>query len=138
MNLIYDEDPDYIVIFGADHVYRMDPEQMLAQHIESGAGATVAGIRAPRAEASAFGCIDADESGLIRSFVEKPADPPGTPDDPEQTFVSMGNYIFTTNVLIEAIRADADADDSDHDMGGDIIPRLVSEGMASVYDFNAN
>jgi len=138
MNLIYDEDPEFIVIFGADHVYRMDPEQMLQQHIESGAGATVAGIRAPRSEASAFGCIDADESGRIRSFIEKPADPPGTPDDPEQTFVSMGNYIFTTKVLIDTIRADADDDDSDHDMGGDIIPKLVSDGMASVYDFNAN
>ena len=138
MNLIYDEDPDYIVIFGADHVYRMDPEQMVQQHIESGAGATVAGIRVPRAEASAFGCIDADDSGRIRGWVEKPAEPPGTPDDPEQTFVSMGNYIFTTKVLIDAIRADAEDDDSDHDMGGDIIPRLVSDGMASVYDFNNN
>ena len=138
LNLIYDEDPDYIVVFGADHVYRMDPEQMVQFHIESGAGATVAGIRVPRAEASAFGCIDADESGRIRSFIEKPADPPGTPDDPEQTFASMGNYIFTTKVLIDAIRADADDDDSDHDMGGDIIPRLVADGMAAVYDFNNN
>jgi glucose-1-phosphate adenylyltransferase len=138
MNLIYDEDPDYIVIFGADHVYRMDPEQMLQQHIESGAGATVAGIRVPRAEASAFGCIDADDSGRIRGWVEKPADPPGTPDDPEMTFASMGNYIFTTKVLIDSIRADADDGDSDHDMGGDIIPRLVADGMASVYDFNSN
>ena len=71
-------------------------------------------------------------------FIEKPADPPGTPDDPEQTFASMGNYIFTTKVLIDAIRADADDDDSDHDMGGDIIPRLVADGMAAVYDFNNN
>ena len=107
-------------------------------HVESGAGATVAGIRVPRAEASAFGCIDADESGRIRSFIEKPVDPPGTPDDPEATFVSMGNYIFTTKVLIDAIRADADEDNSDHDMGGDIIPRLVSDGRAAVYDFNDN
>jgi len=110
LNLVYDEDPDYIVVFGADHVYRMDPEQMMQFHIESGAGATVAGIRVP----------------------------PGTPDDPEATFVSMGNYIFTTKVLIDAIRADADEDNSDHDMGGDIIPRLVTDGMAAVYDFNDN
>ena len=96
------------MVFGADHVYRMDPEQMVKFHIESGAGATVAGIRVPREEASAFGCIDADESGRIRSFVEKPADPPAVPDNPDQTFVSMGNYIFTTKVLIDAIRADAD------------------------------
>ena len=113
-------------MFGADHVYRMDPEQMVQFHIESGAGVTVAGIRVPRAEATAFGCIDADESGRIREFLEKPADPPGTPDDPEQTFASMGNYIFTTKVLVDAIRADAEDDDSDHDMGGDIIPRLVA------------
>ena len=138
LNLIYDEDPDYIVIFGADHVYRMDPEQMVQQHIESGAGATVAGIRVPRAEASAFGCIDADESGRIRGFVEKPAEPPACADDPDQTFVSMGNYIFTTKVLIDAIKIDADNGHSDHDMGGDIIPQLVAEGMASVYDFNNN
>src|SRR6201995_3973184 len=138
LNLIYDEDPEYIVVFGADHVYRMDPEQMLRFHVESGAGATVAGIRVPRAEASAFGCIDADESGRIRRFVEKPVDPPGTPDDPDATFVSMGNYIFTTKVLIDAIRADADEDHSDHDMGGDIIPRLVADGMAAVYDFRDN
>src|SRR6202040_768166 len=138
LNLIYDEDPDYIVVFGADHVYRMDPEQMVRFHIDSGAGATVAGIRVPRAEATAFGCLGADESGRIRSFVEKPVEPPGTPDDPEATFVSMGNYIFTTKVLIDAIRADADEDHSDHDMGGDIIPRLVGDGMAAVYDFNDN
>ena len=68
LNLIYDEDPDYIVVFGADHVYRMDPEQMVQFHIDSGAGATVAGIRVPRAEATAFGCIDADDSGRIREF----------------------------------------------------------------------
>src|SRR6202012_5802763 len=73
-----------------------------------------------------------------RSFVEKPLDPPGTPDDPEATYVSMGNYIFTTKVLIDAIRADADDDHSDHDMGGDIIPRLVDDGLAAVYDFSDN
>src|SRR6201999_3970530 len=138
LNLIYDEDPDYLVVFGADHVYRMDPEQMVRFHIDSGAGVTVAGIRVPRAEASAFGCLDSDDSGRIRKFVEKPLEPPGTPDDPDSTFVSMGNYIFTTKVLVDAIRADADEDHSDHDMGGDIIPRLVADGMAAVYDFNDN
>ncbi|MBF6210870.1 glucose-1-phosphate adenylyltransferase [Nocardia puris] len=138
LNLIYDEDPDYIVVFGADHVYRMDPEQMLAHHIESGAGVTVAGIRVPRSEASAFGCIDSDESGRITQFLEKPAHPPGTPDDPNVTFASMGNYVFTTKVLVDSIRADADNSDSDHDMGGDIIPALVAAGEAGVYDFADN
>ncbi|MGM7649149.1 MULTISPECIES: glucose-1-phosphate adenylyltransferase [Nocardia] len=138
LNLIYDEDPDYIVVFGADHVYRMDPEQMVASHIASGAGVTVAGIRVPRSEASAFGCIDSDESGRITQFLEKPAHPPGTPDDPNMTFASMGNYVFTTRVLVDAIRADAENSDSDHDMGGDIIPSLVAAGQAAVYDFADN
>ncbi|MFC9968985.1 glucose-1-phosphate adenylyltransferase [Nocardia ignorata] len=138
LNLIYDEDPDYIVVFGADHVYRMDPEQMVASHIASGAGVTVAGIRVPRSEARAFGCIDSDESGRITQFLEKPAHPPGTPDDPNMTFASMGNYVFTTRVLVDAIRADAENSDSDHDMGGDIIPSLVAAGQAAVYDFADN
>ncbi|HET7740022.1 MAG TPA: glucose-1-phosphate adenylyltransferase, partial [Mycobacterium sp.] len=138
LNLVYDETPDYIVVFGADHVYRMDPSQMLSAHIESGAGVTVAGIRVPRTEAKAFGCIASDETGRITEFLEKPSEPPSVPDDPEVTFASMGNYIFTTDVLIEALKADAEDSDSDHDMGGDIIPRLVADGMAAVYDFNDN
>ncbi|MEU4342113.1 glucose-1-phosphate adenylyltransferase [Nocardia sp. NPDC023852] len=138
LNLIYDEDPDYIVVFGADHVYRMDPEQMVRHHIDSGAGVTVAGIRVPRSEASAFGCIDTDDSGRITQFLEKPAHPPGTPDDPNVTFASMGNYVFTTKVLVDSIKADADNSDSDHDMGGDIIPSLVAAGQAGVYDFAHN
>ena len=95
-NLIYDDKPDYIVVFGADHVYRMDPRQMVAQHIESGAGATVAGIRVPRTEATAFGVIDAAPDGKVNGFLEKPADPPGLPDSPDEAYASMGNYVFTT------------------------------------------
>jgi glucose-1-phosphate adenylyltransferase len=138
LNLVYDERPDYIAVFGADHVYRMDPSQMLAQHVASGAGCTVAGIRVPRTEAKAFGVIDSDADGLITEFLEKPSDPPGTPDDPDVTFASMGNYIFTTEALLDALRADAEDDDSDHDMGGDIIPRMVRQGDAHVYDFADN
>jgi glucose-1-phosphate adenylyltransferase len=138
LNLVHDEKPDYIVVFGADHVYRMDPAQMVAQHIASGAGVTVAGIRVPRGEAKAFGCIDSDESGKITGFLEKPADPPHVPDDPEVTFASMGNYVFSTDVLLDALRADAADRDSDHDMGGDIIPMLVRRGEAAVYDFDDN
>nr|WP_238403463.1 glucose-1-phosphate adenylyltransferase [Gordonia desulfuricans] len=138
LNLIYDEEPEYIVVFGADHVYRMDPSQMLEAHIASGADVTVAGIRVPRAEASAFGCIDAGEDDRITRFLEKPSDPPGTPDDPDVTFASMGNYVFTTEALVEAIRADAADADSDHDMGGDIIPAFVAQGSAYVYDFQDN
>jgi len=138
LNLIYDERPDYLAVFGADHVYRMDPGQMITQHINSGAGVTVAGIRVPRAEAKAFGCISSDLDGRITDFLEKPSDPPGTPDDPEMTFASMGNYLFSTDVLLHALHADADDGDSDHDMGGDIIPRLVRAGEAAVYDFADN
>jgi glucose-1-phosphate adenylyltransferase len=138
LNLVHDEKPDHIVVFGADHVYRMDPSQMLAQHADTGAGATVAGIRVPRAEAKAFGCIDSDASGKITRFLEKPADPPHVPDDPEVTFASMGNYIFRTEALLDALRADAADPDSMHDMGGDIIPMLVDAGEAAVYDFDDN
>ncbi|MCK2237219.1 MULTISPECIES: glucose-1-phosphate adenylyltransferase [unclassified Crossiella] len=138
LNLVHDERPDHIVVFGADHVYRMDPAQMIRQHVESGAGVTVAGIRVPRAEAKAFGCIDADASGKITRFLEKPSEPPGTPDDPEVTFASMGNYIFRTETLLEALRQDSANPDSDHDMGGDIIPMLVERDQAAVYDFADN
>ena len=138
MNLIRDEEPEYIVVFGADHVYRMDPSQMVAAHIDSGADVTVAGIRVPRSEAFAFGCIDADASGKITRFLEKPSDPPGTPDDPDSTFASMGNYVFTTAALVEALNADAADSDSDHDMGGDIIPAFVAQDRAFVYDFKDN
>jgi glucose-1-phosphate adenylyltransferase len=137
-NLIADERPDHIAVFGADHVYRMDPSQMIARHAASGAGVTVAGIRVPRAEAKAFGCIRADESGRITDFLEKPSDPPAVPGDPDVTFASMGNYVFTTEVLLDALRADSEDGDSDHDMGGDIIPRLVAKGEAAVYDFADN
>ncbi len=138
MNLITDEQPEYIVVFGADHVYRMDPSQMVEAHIASGADVTVAGIRVPRSEAFAFGCIDSDASGRITRFLEKPSNPPGTPDDPDVTFASMGNYVFTTEALVDAIRADAADADSDHDMGGDIIPAFVRRNAAYVYDFKDN
>ncbi|WP_369831006.1 glucose-1-phosphate adenylyltransferase [Corynebacterium sp. 13CS0277] len=138
MNLIEDEDPDYVIVFGADHVYRMDPKQMVDEHIASGASVSVAGIRIPRSEASAFGCIQSDEDGTITEFVEKPADPPATPDDPDMTYASMGNYVFTTSALIEALKADAENEDSEHDMGGDIIPYFARKGEAHVYDFMSN
>jgi glucose-1-phosphate adenylyltransferase len=138
LNLVYDEKPDHIVVFGADHVYRMDPAQMVEQHVDSGAGVTVAGIRVPRTEAKAFGCIDSDETGRITRFLEKPAEPPHVPDDPDVTFASMGNYVFRTSTLLEALRADAANPESMHDMGGDIIPMLVGRGDAQVYDFDDN
>ena len=137
-NLIYDDKPDYIIVFGADHVYRMDPRQMIAQHLETGAGVTVAGIRVPRADASAFGVIDADSEGRVVDFLEKPSEPPGLPGSPEETYASMGNYVFTTSTLLEALREDADDEDSEHDMGGNIMPMMVKQGDAYVYDFFDN
>ncbi|MDG9718977.1 glucose-1-phosphate adenylyltransferase [Streptomyces sp. DH24] len=139
LNLIYDERPEYVAVFGADHVYRMDPRQMLAQHIESGAGVTVAGIRVPRTESSAFGVITPGSDGqTVERFLEKPADPPGLADDPECVFASMGNYIFTTKALLEALQRDAEDENSLHDMGGSILPQLTDRGEAGLYDFSAN
>ncbi len=139
LNLVYDEQPDYIVVFGADHVYRMDPRQMVEEHIESGVGVTVAGIRVPRHQARAFGVIGTAEDGRrITQFVEKPADPPPVPDDPEVSYASMGNYVFTAEALIEALRLDAEDPTSRHDMGGNIIPMMVAKGDAAVYDFSRN
>jgi glucose-1-phosphate adenylyltransferase len=139
MNLINDEKPDVIVVFGADHVYRMDAAQMVRAHQEFGAGVTVAGIRVPRASASEFGVIKTAADGIrIEEFLEKPADPPGLPDAPDETFASMGNYVFSTDVLVEALRQDADNPNSRHDMGGDIVPMLVAQGKANVYDFADN
>jgi glucose-1-phosphate adenylyltransferase len=139
LNLVYDEQPDYIVVFGADHVYRMNPRQMVDQHIESGAGVTVAGIRVPREEATAFGVIGTGQDGRrITQFLEKPADPPAVPDDPDVAYASMGNYVFTTSTLLDALRADAEDPTSVHDMGGNIIPMMVGKGDAEVYDFADN
>lgn len=138
LNLINDEKPDYVIVFGADHVYRMDPSQMVDEHIATGMDCSVAGIRVPREEASAFGCIQADGMGSITEFIEKPANPPSTPDDPNMTYASMGNYVFTTQALIDALLADEKDDTSAHDMGGNIIPYFVEKGQAHVYDFMVN
>jgi glucose-1-phosphate adenylyltransferase len=138
MNLIEDEQPDYIVVFGADNIYRMDVEQMLEAHIDSGLACTIAGIRVPRATASEFGIIDAGVDGKIKKFLEKPADPPGLPDSPEESFASMGNYIFSTEAFVEMLHADAASETSRHDMGGNIIPAFVEAGEAQVYDFMTN
>ncbi|MER7198363.1 glucose-1-phosphate adenylyltransferase [Streptomyces sp. CB01635] len=139
LNLVHDEQPDYIAVFGADHVYRMDPRQMLQQHIESGAGVTVAGIRVPRADASAFGIITpAGDGTRVDRFLEKPADPPGIPGSPHQVFASMGNYVFTTKTLIDALQQDSEMPNSVHDMGGSILPMLTERGVAQLYDFDGN
>jgi glucose-1-phosphate adenylyltransferase len=139
LNIIGDERPDYVIVVGADHIYRMDPRQLVEQHVESGAGVTVAGIRVPIEQAPQFGVIETAPDGRrIARFREKPIDAQGLPDAPDQVYASMGNYVFTTSTLIEAVTSDADMRTSGHDLGGDIIPKLVSSGVACVYDFSAN
>lgn len=139
MNLIDDEHPDFIFVFGADHIYRMDPTQMLQHHIDSGAGVTVAALRVPRSEASAFGVIERNpHSSMIDAFLEKPDDPPGLADSPDEVLASMGNYIFSAEVLVDVLHADAEDKASGRDLGGDIIPALVASGQAHVYDFTTN
>lgn len=140
LNLIGDEQPDIVVVVGADHVYRMDFAQMIEAHIASGKKATVAAIRQPIELASAFGVIDVDQDdpATINQFLEKPTDPRGLPDSPGEVLASMGNYVFDTDALIAALDADAERPGSKHDMGGDIVPAFVEQGEAGVYDLNRN
>jgi glucose-1-phosphate adenylyltransferase len=139
MNLINDEQPDIVIVFGADHVYRMDPQQMIGHHVTHGAGVTVAAIPVPRHEASSFGIVSVAKDGrTVQEFLEKPADPPTLPGRPDECYASMGNYVFDTDVLVDALRKDADDDSSRHDMGGNIVPMLVRDGCAQAYDFQLN
>ncbi len=140
LNLIHDENPDIIVVVGADHVYRMDFRQMIDAHIESGLDATVAAIRQPISLADQFGVIEVDDAhpGRINRFLEKPKDPQGLPDAPHEVLASMGNYVFNADALIDAVLRDGELTDSNHDMGGDIVPAFVSQGRAGVYDLRGN
>ena len=140
LNLVRDERPDIIVVVGADHVYRMDFEQMVQTHIESGASCTVAAIRQPIALADQFGVIQtaADDPAKIDAFLEKPTDPTGLADSPQEVLASMGNYVANADALVEAVTRDAENAASKHDMGGDIVPYFVDRGTAGVYDFIRN
>jgi glucose-1-phosphate adenylyltransferase len=136
LNLIGDERPDVILVFGADHVYRIDPREMVKQHLEGGAGVTVAGLRVPIGEAREFGVMDVAPDGLqITDFREKPEHPVGLPDAPGEVMASMGNYVFTASELVEAVTIDSRDDDSTHDVGRDIIAMMVARGRAQVFDF---
>ena len=140
LNLLRDERPDIVVVVGADHVYRMDFAQMIDAHIDSGAGVTVAAIRQPIALADQFGVIELDKKDprRIAAFIEKPKNAVGLADSPNEVLASMGNYVFDANILIEAVIRDGDNAESNHDMGGDIVPDFVSRGEAAVYDLNLN
>jgi glucose-1-phosphate adenylyltransferase len=138
-NLLHDERPDHVIVFGADHIYRMDPRQMVELHVESGAGVTVAALRAPIAQADQFGVIEtAGDGRRIAAFREKPKDAVGLPDAPDQVYASMGNYVFSADVLVDAVTLDAADPESAHDVGGNLIPMLVERGEAQVYDFTEN
>jgi glucose-1-phosphate adenylyltransferase len=137
-NLIDDEEPSYIFVFGSDHVYRMDPRQMLDHHISSGAGVTVAAMRVPIEQASQFGVIEIGQSTKIQRFLEKPSDPVGLSDSPGEVLASMGNYVFDTKTLVDVVSEDSLDEASAHDIGGDLIPNLVKSGLAHVYDFTNN
>ena len=138
-NLIHDENPKHVIVFGADHVYRMDSNAMYLSHLESGAGVTVAAIRVKRSEASEFGVIELDSDGVtIKAFHEKPKDPPAMPGHPDLCLVSMGNYIFRRDAMEEALILDSEDVDSRHDLGANIIPAMTRAGLAKVYDFANN
>ena len=140
LNLIDDEQPDYVFVFGADHIYRIDPVQMLDHHLDSGAGVTVAGIRVPRDQSDQFGVIKLGQGSHIAEFLEKPPldQTQGLHDDPDSILASMGNYVFTTDTLVELLHENENAEATGHDVGGDLIPMMVAKGEASVYDFTQN
>jgi glucose-1-phosphate adenylyltransferase len=140
LNLVHDEKPDIVVVVGADHVYRMDFSHMVRQHIETGAGVTVAAIRQPISLADQFGVIEVggDDVRKIQAWREKPKDAKGLPDSPDEVLASMGNYVFDADVLIDAVTRDAEREGSKRDMGGDIVPDFVGRGEAYVYDFKDN
>ncbi|WP_295694114.1 glucose-1-phosphate adenylyltransferase [Lapillicoccus sp.] len=140
LNLLADERPDIVVVVGADHVYRMDFSQMVDQHVETGAGVTVAAIRQPIHLADQFGVIEVDDDDRrkIGAFREKPTDAKPLPDAPHEVLASMGNYVFDAETLIDAVTSDHDRMGSMHDMGGDIVPAFVAADDAYVYDFKDN
>ena len=137
INLITDEDPDVVCVFGADHIYRMDPRQMVEEHLASGAGVTVAAIPVGYEEAKAFGVIESDDAGKIKAFHEKSPTPPTMPGDDTRCLASMGNYVFNTKTLIDIVSPTGE-DDLYTDLGGHIIPALTAQGVAHVYDFSKN
>ena len=137
LNLIDDFNPDYVAVFGADHIYRMDITQMVAFHRDTGADVTVAARSVPLADASQFGVLAVDGSRRVTEFAEKPETPSPMPDDPGRALVSMGNYLFSRQPLIEALLADARRS-TDHDFGRSIIPEMVPTGRVYGYDFQDN
>lgn len=138
IDIVDSYDVDYVLILAGDHIYKMDYEIMIRQHVESGADVTVGCLTVPRNEASAFGVMDIDNDDRILSFLEKPADPPGTPEDPDMTLASMGIYVFAWPFLRQLLLEDAENPDSKHDFGGDLIPHIVKNGKAMAHRFSTS
>ena len=138
LNLITDEEPDHIFVFGADHVYRMDMRQMLDYHVEKRADCTVAAIPVPIEQGREFGIIDVGPDGEMRNFLEKPRDPPPMPGNPRMCLASMGNYLFRTDPLVQEIVRDAANEQSAHDFGKSIISEMYKRSHVFVYDFAQN
>ncbi len=136
IDIVDSYDVDYVLILAGDHVYKMDYEVMLRHHVESGADVTVGCLTVPREEATAFGVMAIDANDRITEFLEKPADPPGTPDDPTVALASMGIYVFDWKFLRDLLIKDAADPNSRHDFGGDLIPDIVKNGKAVAHRFS--
>ena len=136
VEIIDSKEIDYILVLAGDHIYKMDYEVMLEQHVSDGADVTVGCLTVPRTEASAFGVMDVDDDDVIVSFLEKPDDPPGLPGEPDRTLCSMGIYAFKWSYLREVLLEDAGNDQSSHDFGGDIIPLIMKNGKAVAHRFD--
>src|SRR6266511_78251 len=128
--------PNYMVVLAGDHVYKMDYEQMLKQHVEQGADVTIGCLEVARAEASSFGIVHIDEHDRVSSFIEKPKDPPAKPGNPNESLASMGIYVFNTDFLIDQLKRDASDPNSSRDFGKDLIPYLVKHGKAIAHHFS--
>jgi glucose-1-phosphate adenylyltransferase len=136
IDIIESHDPEYMVILAGDHIYKMDYELMLQQHVDEAADVTVACLEVPRETASGFGVMAVDGDNRIVSFLEKPADPPGTPSNPKVSLASMGVYVFRTKFMVDQLRRDASTPGSGRDFGKDIIPWLVENAKAVAHRFD--
>jgi glucose-1-phosphate adenylyltransferase len=136
IDIIESYDPKYVVLLAGDHIYKMDYEPMLQQHVEQGADVTVACLQVPRRDAVGFGVMHIDSKDRILSFLEKPKDPPPMPGDPEASLASMGIYVFETRYLIDQLKRDAKSTNSSHDFGKDLIPHIVKHGKAIAHHFS--
>ncbi len=138
LRLLDRTNPAVVAVFGADHIYKMNVHQMAGFHREVGAAATVACLPVLKEEASAFGVIEVDASWKVTGFVEKPEDPPEIPDKPGWSLVSMGNYLFNTDILVEALKEDTEDQNSVHDFGKSILPKMIHHHPVYAYDFKRN